>query len=114
MKEYGLEREPILKKYSNQAAQYYARKLESLAKGKDFNQPAPPKNAKEYAERTGQTLQEAAVKTGKFIDEQNQKYHVSEKASEFADKAKQSLIGFYGKVKGGNNEQNNNQSNYSN
>ena len=52
LKEYGKEREPIPKKYSTNAAVYYRKKLCAEAKNQEFNDPAPAKNAQEYAERT--------------------------------------------------------------
>jgi hypothetical protein len=56
MKEYGKQSETILKKYDNKAAAYYKKRLCALAAGKEFTELAPPRNAKELAERTGEGI----------------------------------------------------------
>ena len=45
LKEYGKERDPIPKKYSSNAANYYRRKLCYEAKNIEFTEAPPPKSA---------------------------------------------------------------------
>ena len=47
MRDYEKEREPIAKKYKNDAAYYYRKLLYCKAVGEEFNEIPPPKNAKE-------------------------------------------------------------------
>lgn len=100
MKEYGKERETIVKKYDNKAASYYKRRLCAIAAGKELTELAPPRNAKEMAERTGEGIKQTAKKTGDFFAEQDQKYQVSQKASELASKTKAGIMGLVAKARG--------------
>ena len=52
MRDYEKEREPIAKKYKNDAAYDYRKLLYCKAVGEEFNEIPPAKNAKELAERT--------------------------------------------------------------
>ena len=51
MRDYGREREAISQKYRSDAAWYYRKVLHFRAKGIEFTERAPPKNAAEAAER---------------------------------------------------------------
>ena len=93
LKEYGKEREPIPKKYATNAAVYYRKKLCAEAKNQEFIEPAPAKNAQEYAERTMQNTQAWA----KDVDE---KYAVQQKANEVAAATKAGVASLWAKVSG--------------
>jgi len=99
MKDYNKEREPILKKYQTSAAQYYRRKLCFSAKNQPFEELPPPKNAQEAAERAGKSIAKGAVQVGAFINEQENKYQVSQKATAMAESTKNAFIGLFNKAK---------------
>ena len=63
MRDYGREREAITMKYRSDAAWYYRKLLHFRAKGIEFQEQAPPKNATEAAERAAKEAQNA-VKVG--------------------------------------------------
>ena len=52
MQDYEKEREPIAKKYKNDAAYYYKKLLYCKAIGEELTESPPTKNVKELAERT--------------------------------------------------------------
>lgn len=53
MKDYGKERDAILKKYKNSAADYYKKRLAAQCSSKPFDELAPPKNASEAFDYAG-------------------------------------------------------------
>ena len=57
-------------------------------RGKEITELPPPRNAVELAQRT-------AEDTSAFLKETNEKYQISDKASELADKTKQGFMSFY-------------------
>ena len=63
LREYGNERDPIVKKYSSAAAVYYRKKICLEAKGIEIKEPPPAKNASELAERTIESTQNWAKET---------------------------------------------------
>ena len=67
LRTYGKEREPINKKYTSSAAEFYRRQLCAQAKNIAFDEDPPAKDVKEFATRT-------YTKTGKFFSETNEKY----------------------------------------
>ena len=105
MKTYEKEREPILKKYTTNAAIYYRRKLCFQAKNMPFDELPPPRNAQEAAERAGKFVQNAGVKVGQFFNDADQKYKIGEKTSAMAVSTKQAFIGLFNKAKEAVNQQ---------
>ena len=63
MRDYGREREPIPQKYRSDPAWYYRKLLHFRAKGIEFKELAPTKNATEAAERAASEASKA-VKEG--------------------------------------------------
>ena len=103
MHDYEKEREPIAKKYKNDAAYYYKKLLYCKAVGEELTEIPPPKNAKELAERTAkdaqQTLAKGVAATSEFFKETDEKYHIKQKTIEAAEKAKNSLYSLFGSKK---------------
>ena len=92
MREYGKERDVIAKKYDCSASAYYRRRLCAQAKKISFTELPPAKTATELANRT-------VDRAGGFINETNQKYQISEKASAAATTAKQGAISLWARAK---------------
>ena len=67
MREYQKERDPIEKKYSSSAAEFYRKMLCDQAKGKQVTEIPPARNTAELAERTYE-------KSSTFFKETNEKY----------------------------------------
>ncbi len=103
MRDYEKEREPIAKKYKNDAAYYYKKLLYSKAVGEELTEIPPPKNAKELAERTAkdaqQTIAKGVAATSEFFKETDEKYQIKQKTLEAAEKAKNSLFSLFGSKK---------------
>ena len=78
MRDYGKERDVIWKKYRTDAACYYKKLLHFKAKGIEFTERAPPRNATELAERTAEetqkTLQKGFNATADFFKQQDEKF----------------------------------------
>ena len=74
------ERDVIWKKYRTDAACYYKKLLHFKAKGIEFTERAPPKNATELAERTAEetqkTLQKGFNATADFFKQQDEKFQI--------------------------------------
>ena len=81
LSEYGVEREPIQKKYTSKGAVYYRKKLCFEAQGVEFTEIPPAKNAKEAADRAVQNTKDWAKST-------DEKYQIKEKAGDMAAKTK--------------------------
>lgn len=62
MRDYGREREAVTQKYRSDAAWYYRKVLHFRAKGIEFTERAPPKNASEAAERAAKDTANAVSK----------------------------------------------------
>ena len=95
LREYGKEREPVPKKYASAAAVYYRKRLCFLAKGLEFNEPPPAKNAQELAERT-------LASTSGWAKDVDSKYEVQAKASDLANKTKAGVAALWGKITASN------------
>ena len=96
MREYGKERETIVKKYGSTAAAFYRRMLCTQAKGKPVTELPPARTATELAHRT-------AGSAVKFMDETDAKYDISGKANEIGERAKAGFMSLFNKVKGDKN-----------
>lgn len=99
MKSYEKEREPILKKYTSSAACYYRKKLCFEAKRVPFDELAPPKNVKEFADHAGKKISTHAVAVGSFVSEQEAKYKIGEKTGAAASATKNAILGLWNKTK---------------
>lgn len=99
MREYQKEREPILRKYTNNCALFYRKRLCFQAKKVPFDEPAPPRNAQEAAQQAGKQITKGAVAVGAFVSETNDKYKVGEKASAMAETTKNAFVGLFNKAK---------------
>ena len=91
LREYGKEREPIPKKYTSAAAIYYRKKLCFEAKGLEFNEAPPAKNAQELTERT-------LASTSNWAKDVDSKYEVQAKAQDLAQKTKAGVASLWGKI----------------
>ena len=101
MRDYGREKEAITLKYRSDAAWYYRKVLHFKAKGIEFVERDPPKNATETAERAAEEAQKLANKgynaTANFLSQTDEKYQIKKQAEEATTKAKSAIMGFFSK-----------------
>ena len=104
LRDYGRERDEIDKKYKSDPARFYARSLSFRVKNLPYMEKAPPKNATEHAQRaadvTSQYASSAYASTSKAASEFDEKYKVSEKASQGWTSLKTSVGGLFAKKDG--------------
>jgi len=92
LREYGKERDSIVKKYDNSASLYYRRRLCAEAKRLRFDEHPPSKSVQEFATK-------AVDQTGKFFAETNEKYEISRRTHEAAETAKVGIMNLFAKAK---------------
>ena len=95
IKEYQKERDPIEKKYSSNASNFYRKMLCDQAQGKEVKDLPPARNASEVAERTANYLRN--------VDE---KYQIADKANDLAGKTKQGILNLWNKATGKDEDNN--------
>ena len=90
--QYGNERNPIAKKYSQTSAKYYRRRLASQARNLPFTEQPPAKNISEAATRT-------ADNTSAWFKTNDEKYQVSQKASQAGAAVAAGASSLWGRMK---------------
>ena len=98
IKEYQKERDPIEKKYSSNASNFYRKMLSDQAQGKQVKELPPARNASEVAERTTN-----------YIRNVDEKYQLTDKANELTAKTKQGILNLWAKATGKDDNSNNQQ-----
>ena len=80
MRDYDREKQPIALKYKSDPAIYYRKVLHFRAKGVEFTERAPPRNATEAAERaakdTANAVNKGIEKTSQTLKKFDEQYQI--------------------------------------